>query len=63
MIAVDVVPLSRMLAIPPPGAFCEHAAMVECHEGCGHFLCPCGVSWDDGSEGEFFETYKGESSR
>jgi hypothetical protein len=25
--------------------------MIECHEGCGHFSCPCGITWDEGSEG------------
>lgn len=28
---------------------CDHAAMAECHPGCGHFSCPCGVSWDEGA--------------
>ena len=41
----------RMLAIPPAGAFCDHRKMRECHSGCGHFSCPCGVSWDEGAEG------------
>ena len=53
-------PPRRMLAIPPAGAFCDHARMSECCEGCGHFSCPCGINWDEGSEGGFFETYEGE---
>ena len=51
---------TRRLAIPPPGAFCDHAKMAEYHKGCGHFACPCGIAWDEGAEGEFFETYEGE---
>jgi len=43
---------SRMLPIPPPGAYCEHDAMSECCDGCGHFSCPCGVSWDESAEGD-----------
>lgn len=63
MTAVELeTPPPRMLPIPPLGAFCDHAAMVECCEGCGHFSCPCGVEWDDGSEGEFIETHDGEFS-
>lgn len=42
----------RALPIPPNGAFCTHAKMKECHLGCGHFACPCGVYWDEGSEGQ-----------
>ena len=30
---------------------CGHSAMTECCDGCGHFSCPCGVSWDEGAEG------------
>lgn len=41
----------RALPIPPDGAFCTHTKMTECHPGCGHFSCPCGVFWDEGSEG------------
>lgn len=33
------------------GLACDHLEMDECHSGCGHFACPCGVSWDEGSEG------------
>lgn len=33
------------------GIECDHAQMAECHPGCGHFSCPCGVSWDEGAEG------------
>jgi len=35
----------------PVGAACDHAAMTECCDGCGHFSCPCGVAWDEGAEG------------
>lgn len=28
---------------------CDHSAMAECHPGCGHFACPCGISWDEGA--------------
>lgn len=31
--------------------FCDHSQMLECHDGCGHFSCPCGLFWDEGSEG------------
>ena len=41
----------RRLAIPPPGAYCSHVRIRECHPGCGHWSCPCGVSWDDWGEG------------
>lgn len=44
---------TRTLAAPPPGAFCKHEGMAECHPGCGHFHCPCGVEWDDGADGYF----------
>lgn len=37
--------------MPPPGAYCDHADMAECHPGCGHFTCSCGLTWDEGSEG------------
>lgn len=59
-VRVPEQPARRTLAIPPAGAFCDHASMVECCDGCGHFSCPCGVDWDEGSEGGFFETYEGE---
>lgn len=52
----------RVVAIPPLGAFCDHAKMTECCDGCGHFSCACGVAWDEESEGGFFETYEGEFS-
>lgn len=39
----------REVRISPPGAFCSHRQMQECHPGCGHFACPCGVSWDEGA--------------
>jgi len=45
---------TRRLPIPPPGAFCDHSAMAECHPpadgrpGCRHFACPCGIAWDEG---------------
>lgn len=42
----------RTLPVPPDGAFCTHAKMTECHRGCGHFSCPCGVYWDEGSEAQ-----------
>ena len=46
----------REVILPPSGAFCSHHQMQECHPavprdgrpGCGHFICPCGVSWDEG---------------
>ena len=39
-------------SVLPSGAFCNHEAMTECCEGCGHFHCPsCGLSWDDFAEG------------
>jgi len=25
--------------------------MQECCEGCGHFWCPCGITWDEAFEG------------
>lgn len=25
--------------------------MTECCDGCGHFSCPCGVTWDESAEG------------
>lgn len=28
---------------------CNHSRMTECHPGCGHYSCPCGVSWDEGA--------------
>ena len=30
---------------------CDHAQMRECCEGCGHFSCPCGITWDESAEG------------
>ncbi len=56
---VDDAP-RRTLQIPPASAFCDHSMMSECCVGCGHFSCPCGVNWDEGSDGGFFETYEGE---
>jgi hypothetical protein len=35
--------------------FCDHSQIAECHEGGGHFSCPCGIYWDDGAEGYFSE--------
>jgi hypothetical protein len=45
----------RMLPIPPDGAFCDHSTMTQCCEDieCGHLFCPCGISWDEESEGHF----------
>lgn len=34
--------------------YCDHTAMTECCPGCGHFSCPCGITWDEGAEGHFF---------
>ena len=51
-----------MMPIHPAGAFCNHAAMAERCAGCGHFTCSCGIAWDEGAEGEFFETHEGEFS-
>lgn len=34
---------------------CDHSDMSECHDGCGHFLCPCGITWDESFEGKTFE--------
>jgi hypothetical protein len=31
--------------------FCDHTAMREHCNGCGHYECPCGILWDDGAEG------------
>lgn len=28
---------------------CDHSSMAECHPGCGHFVCGCGLSWDEGA--------------
>ena len=39
----------REFVLPPIGAFCSHRRMQECCPGCGHFTCPCGVSWDEGA--------------
>lgn len=41
----------RKLAEVPKGATCQHENMKECCEGCGHFSCSCGLSWDDNYEG------------
>lgn len=30
---------------------CDHRKMRECCPGCGHYSCPCGISWDEGAEG------------
>jgi hypothetical protein len=30
---------------------CDHSQMKECHPGCGHYSCPCGIFWDDGFDG------------
>ena len=38
----------------PKGATCEHENMIECCEGCGHFSCSCGLTWDENAEGEGF---------
>lgn len=37
--------------------FCDHSQMTECCPvvGCGHFSCPCGISWDEYAEGHFDE--------
>lgn len=40
-----------------PGPFnqCEHE-MIECHPGCGHWMCAkCGLSFDDAAEGGVLE--------
>ena len=48
------------LAFMPAGAECDHSAMTECCPGCGHLSCPCGITWDEGSEGEW-DTRDGDS--
>lgn len=30
------------------GVACDHERMTECHPGCGHWSCSCGLIWDDG---------------
>ncbi len=35
--------------------FCDHTDMEECHAGCEHFSCSCGIVWDEGAEGHFFD--------
>ena len=30
---------------------CDHSAMTEHCVGCGHFWCPCGITWDEAYEG------------
>lgn len=47
-----MLPKSQVKLTLPDGAFCDHTDMVECCPGCGHFNCPCGVSWDEGFEGD-----------
>ena len=37
--------------ICPAAWECDHAQMTECCEGCGHFSCPCGITWDENFEG------------
>ena len=33
---------------------CDHSAMAPCCEpDCGHYRCPCGISWDDGAFGSW----------
>lgn len=39
----------------PPGATCSHENMAECHPGCGHLSCSCGLEWDEGAESEPFD--------
>jgi hypothetical protein len=45
---------------PLESLFCDHTQMAECCDGCGHFSCPCGITWDEGFEGPF-ETYDDEN--
>lgn len=33
------------------GLECTHEAMTECCPGCGHLSCPCGIEYDEHSEG------------
>ena len=37
--------------------FCDHLQIAPCCESpdCGHYSCPCGIYWDDGAWGSFFE--------
>lgn len=36
--------------------FCDHTQMAPCCEpDCGHYSCPCGIYWDEGAEGGFFD--------
>lgn len=37
------------------GIECDHSKMEECHEGCGHYACVCGISWDESFEGSYAE--------
>jgi hypothetical protein len=41
----------KRMAEVPKGATCEHETMTECCEGCGHFSCSCGLTWDENAEG------------
>ncbi len=49
----------RKLAEVPKGATCEHENMKECCDGCGHFSCSCGLSWDEAEGGPPLETVDG----
>lgn len=48
---VALLLIGGVLHCVPKGAICDHKAMTECCDGCGHFSCPCGVNWDEGAEG------------
>ena len=49
----------RKLAEVPKDATCEHENMKECCDGCGHFSCSCGLSWDEAEGGPPLETVDG----
>lgn len=40
---------SERIQIPPD---CDHRKMQYCCHGkqCGHLICACGLSWDEGAE-------------
>lgn len=40
-------PPKKPVKVPPD---CDHRRMKECHPGCGHYACPCGLSWDHFAE-------------
>lgn len=38
--------------------FCDHTQISSCCEPeCGHYSCPCGLSWDDGFSSPFDEDF------